>query len=366
MEQLHLQLSDLRFLAPELTLVVSAIVLSVLDLALRKQVNRNILGWLALAAVALSALFVAYDMNPEQPVQLLQQSYRIDDFANLMKLVFLIGTGLVLFTGLGFVKEEHIAHKGEFYYLLLPAALGGMIMASSGDLVTLYVGLELISITSYILVGLNKKSLRSNEAAFKYVVLGAISSAIVLYGMSFLYGMTGTTNLTEMSAALARDFDSFEALAYLAFFLLLAGFGFKIAAAPFHNWAPDVYQGAPTPVTAFLAVVSKAAAFAILFRVMYAVFGSDDMRGTALFHDAFAAIMVVAAAAMVVGNFVALRQKKHQAASCVFRNRQLRLLARADRHAAIQRASEQLHGIRVLSDRLSVHEHRRVRRVDGR
>lgn len=309
MEQLRLQLSDLGYLAPELTLVVSAIVLSLLDLAMPKRADRNILGWLSLAAVVISAVFVVMRLNPQQSIELLHQSYRIDDFANLLKLIFLTGTGLIILSSLGFVKEEDIPHKGEFYYLLLPATLGGMIMASSGDLITLFVGLELLSITSYILVGMQKTSLQSNEGAFKYVVLGGVSSAMILYGMSFLYGMTGSTNITDINTALSENLNSFEALAYIAFFLLLAGFGFKIAAAPFHSWAPDVYQGAPTPVTAFLAVVSKAAAFAILFRVMYGVFGIGDLRGMPLHHDAFLSLMVLAAIAMIVGNFTALRQK---------------------------------------------------------
>jgi len=309
MEQLRIQLSDLVYLGPELTLVVSAVVLSLLDLLMPNRMNRNVIGWLSFAGIAIAAIFVAFQLNLEQSVQLLKHSYRIDDFANLMKLIFLTGTGLIIISSLGFVKDKDIQHKGEYYYLLIPATLGGMMMASSGDLITLFVGLELLSITSYILVGIRKKSLQSNEGAFKYVVLGSVSSAIILYGMSFLYGMTGSTNIGEINTVLSQTLESYEALAYVSFFLLLAGFGFKIAAAPFHSWAPDVYQGAATPVTAFLAVVSKAASFAILFRVMYGVYGIGDLMQTNLYRDAFLAIMVLAAVTMIVGNFAALRQK---------------------------------------------------------
>ena len=309
MEQLRIQLSDLVYLGPELTLVVSAVVLSILDLLMPNRINRNMIGWLSFAGIVIAAVFVALQLNLEQSVQLLKHSYRIDDFANLMKLIFLTGTGLVIISSLGFVKDKDIQHKGEYYYLFLPATLGGMMMASSGDLITLFVGLELLSITSYILVGIRKKSLQSNEGAFKYVVLGSISSAIILYGMSFLYGMTGSTNIGEINTVLSQTLGSYEALAYVAFFLLLAGFGFKIAAAPFHSWAPDVYQGATTPVTAFLAVISKAAAFAIFFRVMYGVYGIGDLMQTNLYRDVFLAIMVLAAVTMIAGNFAALRQK---------------------------------------------------------
>jgi NADH-quinone oxidoreductase subunit N len=295
-------------MAPELTLVVFTLVLSVMDLLMPKSSSRNVLGWLSFVGLIVAGLFVCMTLNPVKSIELLHHSYRIDDFANLMKLMMLGGTALIILSSIGMVREEEIHHRGEFYYLLLPATLGGMIMASSGDLITLFVGLELLSITSYILVAMRKKSGQSNEGAFKYVVLGGISSALVLYGMSFLYGMTGSTNIAEINSILSQNIGSFASLAYISFFLLLAGFGFKISAAPFHNWAPDVYQGAPTPISTFLAVVSKAAAFAILIRVMFGVFGIGDLRDSSLHHDAFLAITVLAALAMIVGNFTALRQ----------------------------------------------------------
>ena len=308
MEQLRLQWSDLGFMAPELTLVIAAVVLSVLDLLLPKQVNRTSLSWLSLISIIISGLFVVSYLNPAEPKQLLNFSYRIDDFANIMKLILLTGAGLVTFMSIGSVKEEEVPHLGEFYYLLLPATLGGMIMASSGDLITLYVGLELLSITSYILVAMRKKDLRSNESAFKYVILGGISSAVILYGMSFLYGLSGSTGIAEINTALGEHAETALPFIYLSFFLLLAGFGFKVAAAPFHMWAPDVYQGATTPITAFLAVVSKGAALAILFRVMYGVFAIGSLMSLPFHEDVLLILMIVAAAAMIMGNFTALRQ----------------------------------------------------------
>jgi NADH-quinone oxidoreductase subunit N len=315
----RLTAADIAHLAPELTLVIVAIVLSLIDLAMPRSFNRMLLGWIALAGVALSVWFVIGDIRgliavsqdgmPAAPVDLLAGSYRIDNFANLLKLVFLSGTGLILLMSIGTVKENDIPHVGEYFYLFLPATVGAMIMASSADLITLYVGLELLSITSYIMVGMRKKHGLSNEASFKYMTLGSISSAFILYGMSFLYGLTGSTHISEINMLLASDFATFDSLIYISFFLMLAGFGFKIAAAPFHAWAPDVYQGAPSPVTAFLAVVSKAAGFAILFRVFYGLFGIGQWMGSEIQKDIFLTLSVLAAIAMIMGNAIALKQK---------------------------------------------------------
>jgi NADH-quinone oxidoreductase subunit N len=309
MDQLRLQASDFIYLAPELSLVICAIVLTLLDLVLPKKVSRTLLGWLALVGIVASAIFVIYRLG-DNPISLLNNSYRIDDFANLFKLLFLGGTGLIIFMSLGSVNSDEIPDKGELYYLLLPAVLGAMIMTSSGDLITLFVGLELLSITSYILVGMRKKNQQSNEAAFKYIVLGSIASALILYGMSFIYGMTGSTNLAEIGRVLGENYEAYQAMIYLSFFLILGGLGFKIALAPFHQWAPDVYQGAPVPVAAFLAVVSKAAALALLFRIVYLIyFGLGDPNTMPISDDIFLILSVLAAAAMIVGNLVALRQR---------------------------------------------------------
>jgi len=284
-----------------------ALILSLLDLALPNRVNRKFIGWLTLAGLIGAGVLVAFQLNLDTTVHLLGGSFRVDDFSALLKLVFLTGTAFVVYMSFGYVRKDDILHVGEYYYFMLPAVLGAMIMASSADLITLYVGLELLSITSYIMVALRKKSQQSNEAAFKYLVMGAIASATILYGMSFLYGISGSTELLEIKSALESGFEQNEALIYIAIFLLIAGLGFKIAAAPFHAWAPDVYQGAPTPVTAFLAVVSKAAAFAMVFRIVYVVFATSQNQQ--LVNDVFLTLGVIAAFAMIVGNVSALRQK---------------------------------------------------------
>jgi len=308
MEQMRLQASDLVFLAPELTIVIAAVVLTLLDLLLPGRTNRLWVPWLALLSIVIAAVFVMMRLGDE-PVQLLANSYRADDFGGLLKLLFLGGAGLIVFMSIGSVDKEDVPHVGELYYLLLPAVLGAMIMVSSGDLITLYVGLELLSISSYILVGMRKKDDRSGEAAFKYIVIGSIASAFILYGLSFVYGITGSTNLAEIGQAMHLNFASYSALAYLSFFLVIGGFAVKIAAAPFHQWAPDVYQGAPTPVTAFLAVVSKGAAIAMLFRIVYLIYYGVGDRSFPLSDDVFLTLAILAASAMIIGNLLALKQR---------------------------------------------------------
>lgn len=309
--------SDTWYMAPELALAVATVVLAALDLALPRRAGRNWIGWGALLALVVAGLFVGWHIHDlkaaadagGQPYHnLLGGSYRVDDFGNLLKLAFLGASALIVLASLGTVKREDVPIKGEFYYLFLPAVVGAMVMASSADLITLFIGMELLGITSYILVGARKRSGLSGEAAFKYVVTGGTASAFVLYGMSFLYGMTGSTNLAAIGSSLGAAAADDRALVYVAFFLMIVGFALKLALAPFHAWAPDVYQGAPTPVTSFLAVVAKGAAFAMVYRIFLntAYFSSDDAR---VQDDVFLALAVLAGAAMIVGIAGALKQQ---------------------------------------------------------
>lgn len=311
--------SDAWYLSPELTLSAFAVLLALLDLVLPRRANRNVIGWLTLLGLLAAAAFVvlltvdlkngvgAEDANV---FNLVGGTYRIDDFGNLLKLVFLGATAFIVLFSLGSVRDEDVPIKGEFYYLLLPAALGAMVMSSSGDLITLFIGLELLSITTYILVAARKRSSGSGEAAFKYIVTGGVASAFILYGMSFLYGVTGSTNLNGILSNLQAAMASSEALVYVSLFLMIAGFAAKVALAPFHAWAADVYQGAPTPIAAFLAVVSKGAAFAMLYRIFFSFLAYFTVNpGGNLGHDVFLALAVLAAAAMIVGTAGALRQR---------------------------------------------------------
>jgi len=322
--------ADAGYLAPELILVGMMALLIVLDLAIPKRIDRAVIGWLTLASIVGSAASVAlrlgfrYEGDGMQPdvSGILHDSYRFDDFSLLFKMLLLLSAALIVLWSLGSMKRNaptRLAHQAEYYYLMLPAVAGAMMMTSTSDLVTLYAGLELLSIATYVLVGLRARqaaeggpdvlSAKPAEAAFKYVVSGGISSAFILFGMSYLYGLTGSTHIGEIGGLLPQVAESFRTLLYVAFFFLLAGFGIKIAAAPFHAWAPDVYEGAPTPVSAFLAVLSKTAAAAALLRLFYNVVFPAGYSSSYLGRDMFRAVLAVAACAMLVGTLSALRQR---------------------------------------------------------
>ncbi|WP_103109782.1 NADH-quinone oxidoreductase subunit NuoN [Brevibacillus reuszeri] len=302
---------DWSYLLPEFIILGFATLLSLLDLFAGKRLGKQVIGWLSLVGVVLAAVFVFVNVNTlDKPYSYMADMIRIDDYGNAFKLLFLGGTAFALLISLSYLKKGEVQHSGEYYYLLLTGLLGAMVMASSADLITLFVGLELLSLSSYILVGMRKKSLQSNESAFKYVVSGGIATAITLFGMSYIYGLTGTTHIYEISMRLAEaGMAGYQFLVYVAFAFLVVGLAFKISAAPFHMWTPDVYQGAPTPITAFLAVVSKAAGFSLLFRVvMISFFNVTDGVGRFFFQEGSLYLGLMAAASMIIGNTMAIRQ----------------------------------------------------------
>lgn len=304
---------------PEFTILGIATLLSLLDLFMKDKIDRKIIAWIGLGGIGIALYFVYHNMTlltGDQPVQqILFDTYRLDGYANAFKIIFLVGAALVFILSLDYVKKKDIPYEGEFYYLMLTAVLGAMILASSADMITMFIGLELLSLSSYILVGMRKKNLQSNESSFKYIVSGGIATAVMLYGMSFIYGLTGTTNLFVIGERLNIAFnDGFSFVIYFAFFLTFIGMAFKISAVPFHMWAPDVYQGAPTPVTAFISVVSKAAGFALIIRFLIVSFlqiGSVD-QATGSYDIALLNVGLyvafAAAASMIIGNTLALRQ----------------------------------------------------------
>lgn len=298
---------DWKVMAPELVIVSAAALLSLVDLFLKDSVSRKLIGYLSLLSLVVAGVLVVLEFD-HPPYQILGDTYRIDPFSFVFKALILSGTALVVLLSLAQQKGEVETGEGEYYYLLLTAALGGMMMASSADLITLFVGLELLSISSYILVGIRKKVSASNEAAWKYVVLGGVSSAFILYGMSFLYGLTGSTNLFVIQQRLLDAVNGgYDLLVYLSLFLMAVGFGFKIATAPFQMWTPDVYQGAHTPVTSFLAVVSKTAAFAFVIRILIIAYIPLVSVGT--WQEIVSPLLMwLAALSMVIGNAVAIKQ----------------------------------------------------------
>lgn len=303
-------------MAPEFIILGVATILSIVDLFAPKHLDRKIFGWIGFAGILL-ALASLINLVGLGPVSILYDTFRLDGFAKAFKILLLIGAALVLLLALSYKPKEGMEeYKGEFYYLLLAGLLGAMMMASSGDLITLFVGLELLSLSSYILAGIRKKHLASNESAMKYVVNGGIATAFTLFGMSYVYGLTGTTNLIEMTNVLPILANAqYIYILGIAFFMIFVGLSFKLATAPFHMWAPDVYQGAPTPVTSFLSVVSKTAGFVILIRILLTVFGNAfaGNSGVASMTNFLVGmqdyIAVLAAATMIIGNVVALRQR---------------------------------------------------------
>ena len=226
----------------------------------------------------------------------------LDPFSSFMSLVVAIGLGLSVLLAAGFLRHRK-AERGEFYALMLFSAAGMSLLAVSNELIVLFINIEVLSVSTYALAAYLRRGPRPSEAAFKYFILGAFSSAVLLYGISLLYGATGTTQLTAMSSALGGAIETQPGLVYLGFGLILGGLAFKIAAVPFHMWTPDVYEGAPTPVTALMSAGVKAAAFAALVRVFLALSKNlDPQLPVTLF--AFLAF-----ASMVVGNLLAIPQR---------------------------------------------------------
>lgn len=286
--------SDFYYLLPELIVTAGALLLLLVNVVVPQR--ENLLFGVTLGTLAASALLVLSFTGVDLVIS--RGLLAIDGFALLFKLIFLLSAALTLLMSASYLRVEGV-RAGEYYFLILCATLGMMFMASGIDLITLFIGLETMAVAFYILAGYLKPSHRSNEAAVKYFLLGAFSLGILLYGMSIVYGVSGSTRLSEIAAALAAQDRSL--VLSLGMILLAAGMGFKIAAVPFHMWAPDVYEGAPTPVTAFLSVGSKAASFAMLLRIL--------LEGLpALTPDWQVMFAFLAVVTMTVGNIAAITQ----------------------------------------------------------
>ena len=289
-----LTIDDFYYVLPEIVLTFGALVLLIVDLILPKR-DGAVFGVAIVTLLATAAAVLSFaGVNVTASAGLLA----IDGFATFFKLVFILSAVMTVLMSGSYLRVEGV-QAGEYCFLILCATLGMMFMASGIDLITLFIGLETMAIAFYILAGFLKPSERSNEAAVKYFLLGAFSLGLLLYGMSLLYGATGTTSLNGIAAALAGGERSLVLV--LALILIGAGMGFKIAAVPFHMWAPDVYEGAPTPVTAFLSVGSKAASFAMLLRIFF-------VGLPFLVSDWQTLFWVLAAITMTVGNIAAITQ----------------------------------------------------------
>ncbi|MFQ5736597.1 MAG: NADH-quinone oxidoreductase subunit N [Thermodesulfobacteriota bacterium] len=279
---------------PEILTTGLAVLVLVVDFFIGAK-NKHVLGYLSIIGL-LGILPVAALSAVTEPS--FGGTVFSDAFSAYFNVIFIVAAIFTVFISMEYLKKTGI-QRGEYYPIVLFATVGMMVMATANDLITIYVGLELMALSFYILVAFRVRSSRSVEGALKYFVLGALSSGILLYGISFAYGASGSTNLNEMAAQLGTTNGPFL---LLGFILMSVGFGFKIAAFPFHVWAPDVYEGAPTPVTALLSIGSKAAAFAALLRVFIVAFPA--------FHADWGEILwVLSAATMVFGSVVAIAQK---------------------------------------------------------
>jgi len=285
-------------LLPEIILVLLGFVLLALDVFLPKR-NRALLGWVTVTGLAASAVagVMLSTVSSGDPL-VWGGMLRLDAAARVFRILFLTGAAI---TALLSVEEDSLCTQGEFYFLLVISTLGLTLLASSADLIMVYLSLEMASIPLYILAGFKFRDSRSVEAGLKYMLYGAVASAIMLFGFTFLYGFSGTTQLYLISAAIQNGQVPVLATA-AAGMLILVGLGFKISAVPFHFWAPDVYEGAPTTVAGFLSTVSKAGGFAVLLRLGVTVFPILSVYSAYL-------IAAMAVASMLVGNLLALNQK---------------------------------------------------------
>src|SRR5665648_310448 len=262
-------------LMPEVMIAAISMIVLAIGLLVPSGSRKGIMPLTAFSLIGVLS-YTLYDFFYGPYVMFLDGMYMHDQFAVYFKVLFLTAALLVVLSSRDYVQRFG-EHSYKFYSLLLTATLGMMLMAGAGELITMYIGLELMTISFYILVSYLVNDARSSEAGIKYLVLGGTSSAILLYGISLIYGLTGSTELMVIAGKLG---DNLTPASLLATVFLLAGLGFKISLVPFHLWAPDIYEGAPTPVTAFLAIASKAAAFAVLIRVYLLTMNSQAFSVT--------------------------------------------------------------------------------------
>ncbi|MEW6095596.1 MAG: NADH-quinone oxidoreductase subunit N [bacterium] len=281
---------DWSLLGPEISLFITAITIIAIDLFMPKGKDRTVLGWFGVIGLIIGVIATFTLKSGE----LFGGMFVIDRLAIFSKQLLLAITILVTLSSLDYIKKLP-AHQGEFYCLLVFSTLGMLFMTSCAEFITIFISLELASLSCIILVGYLKKDPKSCEAGVKYLLFGVLSSAILLYGMSFVYGVTGTTFLKDMVI------DSISPIVLLGIILLIAGFGFKIAAVPFHMWVPDAYEGAPTPITTYLATASKVAGFVVLLRVFLVCFVDIKV-------DWLILMAVLSVLSMGLGNLCAIPQ----------------------------------------------------------
>lgn len=299
-------LEILKLALPETVVVITALLVLAADLlALREQPVRIRFGLGAAIASLGCVLAIFFALGRHEHVNLFHGMFVVDSLTNVVKAAIL---GLTIFTAVLSAQSKFTEHVGEYLALILLATVGMMFLASAEDLLMIFISLELLSLSLYVLTAFNKRNIKSAEAALKYFLFGGMAAAFTLFGLSLLYGMSGSTNLPEIAKGLAGK--GLDPLLIVAIVTTVVGFGFKVAAVPFHLWAPDAYEGAPTPSAAFIATGSKVASFFILAKVMMIGFagaeGSGAWRG--FISGWVPTVAVVAALSMVLGNLTAIAQ----------------------------------------------------------
>ena len=302
---------DIYLLSPEISMAGLAILLILVDLVVSRKSILTIVAVLGLAVPLALSIVLWFDLTDQAATQMKADfgteivTFVVDKFSLFFKFLLVGATALVILASSEYVSKFKNFH-GEFFALVLFATSGMMLLASTVELITIYVSLELTALPIAALAAFMRDS-RSSEAGLKFLILSAISSAVLLYGMVIIYGFTGTTVLADIATQLGGLLDGESAFGGNALLfgviLVIAGFGFKISSVPFQMWAPDVYEGSPTPVTAFLSVASKAAGFAVILRVFYIAFSAEILS-----VDWSAVFAVLAAVSMTFGNLVAIRQ----------------------------------------------------------
>jgi len=289
----------LRLLSPELILLITGFVVLGVDLALRREDEGRTAATISVIGLLL-ATFAALFLYRSNPGEIVLSTMAIDLYALFFKVIAFVGIALVIIASVYYMAGRS-KYLGEFYALLVFAALAISVAVSASNLVLVYIGIEFLSITSYILAGFLRGDKRSEEAAIKYFLYGASAGAILLFGISLLFGITGSLDMAVIGKSLMST-GSAHWIGLVALMMVLAGLGYKASLVPFHQWAPDTYDGAPTPVSAFLSTASKAAGFAVIGRVLLTAFPQ-------LHYDWAVILGAIAVMTMFLGNLTALKQK---------------------------------------------------------
>lgn len=287
---------NLNSIVVEILVAALGVLVLIMGLVLPRA-KKSLIGYFSTFAL-LGILAFTFIYNSGESISFFKGLYVSDSISTYFKQLFIISAALVSLMSVSYVKNLTDS-RSEFFAIMIFATLGMMVMASANDLITLYIGLELMSISFIILTAYDKKSIKSTEAGTKYVLLSAMSTAVLLYGMSLLYGLSGSVNFPDIMSFLKTGNN--PSLVVLASVLVIAGFGFKISAAPFHMWSPDIYEGAPTPVTAFLAGGSKVAGFAVLIKILMQLLQSNQSTMVVL-------VIALSILSMVIGNIIAIPQ----------------------------------------------------------